>query len=108
MAIPTPPNNGIHNGNINSSSPLTRGASPMNPPNAGIRDGNANNGFMSLAKRAGGIKGSNESLKFKVSDAKMPQPQSALQPGKGMVPVNPFTEKGGMTTPSLKMPDKAK
>lgn len=108
MAIPAPPNNGIRNGNLNSSGPMGRGSSPMNPPNAGIKDGNAKNGFSSLARGASPVAGPNESLKFKVGDAKMPQPQSAMQPGKGAVPVSPFTGAGGMTTPALKMPDKAK
>lgn len=109
MAIPTPPNNSIVNGNPrNGSSPLTRGASPMSPPNAGIKDGNAKNGFSSLARGASPVAGSNESLEFKVSDAKMPQPQSAMQPGKGAIAVGPFTGPNGMTTLSPKMPDKAK
>jgi hypothetical protein len=32
--------------------------------------------------------------RFKIGDARMPQPQSAVEPGKGMVPVNPFQASG--------------
>ena len=49
------------------SFPLGGGASPIDPPNA---------------------------KRFDVGMVQMPQPASAIEPGKGMVPVNPFLPSG--------------
>jgi hypothetical protein len=106
MSMPTPPNETFHNGSPGSSSPQGRGASPVNPPNAGLAGGRPNGSFPQT-KQASPVKGSNDDLKFKISDAKMPQPPSAIQPGVGMVPVNPFTGPGGMTRQSNQVPDRA-
>ncbi len=53
----------------NGSFPLGGGASPINPPNA---------------------------KRFDVGMVQMPQPESAIEPGKGVVSVNPFLP-GGST-----------
>ena len=66
---------------IGSSSGMGRMASPVNPPNA--------------------------SQRFKVEDAKMPQPPSAVAVGKGDIPVNPFNSKG-MPNSSVPMRDSAR
>jgi len=84
---------------------------PANEPSAA---GNrANNGFLSLSREASQVHPSNEARKggdrrggsanlaenpspvlppdhrFKVEEAKMPNPASAVEPGKGAVPVYP-------------------
>lgn len=59
------------------SFPLGGGASPINPPN---------------------------NKRFSVGDVEMPQPASAIEPGKGDVPVNPFLP-GGAVARSLPVSD---
>lgn len=104
-AIPTPPNQTLGSA-VNSSGPQGRSASTVHAPNAMVHDGNANNGFLPMTKQASTVQGSNESFRFNVQDAKMPQPPSVLQPGPGAIPVNPFMGANG-TTSSLRIPDKA-
>lgn len=105
--FPTLPNQALHNGSPGSSSSLGRQASSVKAPNASIHNGDPGNGFMPLTKGASTVRGSNDSLKFDVSQAKMPQPPSVTQPGQGSVPFNPFMGPGGSTT-SVRIPDMAK
>jgi hypothetical protein len=106
-SIVNPPNEHIKDGNYRGSAPLGKSASPVNPPNAGIKDGDPDNGFLPLTHGASPMNPPNDSvLRFDVSKAKMPQPPSVEQPGKGAVPVNPFM-KGGGIAPAASLPDSA-
>ena len=105
--IPPIPNQGFSNGSPGSCGPTGRSASPVNPPNAKIHNGDAKNSFSPLGKQASPVEGSNEKLKFNVANAQMPQVPSAMQPGQGAVPVNPFMSGNGVTGPALKIPDSA-
>lgn len=93
--FPPLPNEMLRNGDPGSSSPLGKTAGNVHPPNAMIHAGIPNNGFMPMTKQASQVKGSNEDLKFNVANAKMPQPPSVVDPGKGAIPVNPFQSSGG-------------
>jgi hypothetical protein len=78
----------------NSYMPLARGASPVHPPNnvAGDRKG----GSASLAGMASPINPPNN-VTFDDGDRGMtPMVGSAVEPGKGSVPVNPFLSSGGI------------
>ncbi len=61
--------------------PLTGGASPVDPPNA---------------------------KRFDVGMVKMPQPESAIQPGVGTVPVNPFLPGGAAARVAGQVADEAR
>jgi hypothetical protein len=63
------------------SFPLGGGASPVNPPNA---------------------------KRFDVGMVKMPQPESAIEPGKGVVPVNPFLPSGSIAMIGAAISDEAR
>lgn len=68
-----------------------------NAPNIGLRG--ANVGHSSQPSKGpsytdGRIAGSNPTNRFAVADSKMPQPPSAVAPGKGAVPVNPWDTNG--------------
>jgi hypothetical protein len=65
----------------NGSFPLGGGASPINPPNA---------------------------KRFDVGMVKMPQPESAIEPGKGLVPVNPFLPSGSIAMIGGQISDEAR
>jgi hypothetical protein len=65
----------------NSSFPLGGGASPINPPNA---------------------------KRFDVGMVKMPQPESAIEPGMGLVPVNPFLPSGSIAMIGGQISDEAR
>jgi hypothetical protein len=45
--------------------------------------------------------------RFNVENAQMPQPQSAIEPGRGDVPIYPVNAKG-LPNPTLREPDTAK
>lgn len=105
--LPTIPNSTFHNGSPGSSGTTARSASPVKGSNDRFANGDANNGFLPLGRQASPVKGSNEQFKFNVSNAQMPQPDSALQPGQGAVPVNPFTGGNGVTGPALRIGDSA-
>jgi hypothetical protein len=64
----------------NGSFPLDGGASPMTPPNA---------------------------KRFDVGMVQMPQPESAIEPGLGVVPVNPFLPGGSAAVIGYRVPEKA-
>ena len=99
--MPTIPNTLFSHGDPGSCGPMGRSASPVHSPNAMFRGGDAGNGFMPLTKSASPVHGSNEAFKFNVANAQMPQPESAMQPGQGDVPINPFRSGNGVTGPAL-------
>jgi hypothetical protein len=91
--IVTPPNEWLKNGDTNNGTvPLTREAGDCRPPNPMFRDGDPGNGSVSLARQGSPVQPPNH--RFNVSNAAMTQPPSAQQPGKGNVPVEPFTPAG--------------
>ena len=63
------------------SFPLGGGASPINPPNA---------------------------KRFDVGMVEMPQPASAIEPGKGAIPVNPFLPGGSPAMIGARIADEAR
>jgi hypothetical protein len=101
-----------------AKSPMPGGArrSHVTPPNeAGAGGNRANNGYLPLAGAKGSVRPLNHGgdrrngsaplggmaspvhlydHRFDVSKAKMPQPPSAIEPGKGAVPVNPWDAEG--------------
>jgi hypothetical protein len=71
--------------------PLGGGGSPISPNE--MKDGDRRaNGSGSLTGGAPMVKPPDH--RFNVSQAQMPQPPSAVEPGKGAIPVNPFLPGG--------------
>jgi hypothetical protein len=103
--IPPLPNSQFSNGDTGSCGPMGRSASTVKGSNDRFMNGAANNGFIPLTKSASPVHGSNEQFKFNVSNAQMPQPPSALQPGQGAVPVRPFSSGNGVTGPVIGVVD---
>jgi hypothetical protein len=103
------PNNGEFSTNRanNGFLPLTKGASPVNPPNnaAGDRRG----GSSSLAGAASPVNPPNDG-RFANGDKGTSGPASAnpsaMEPGRGAVPVNPFLVSGGIM-PATRQADSA-
>jgi hypothetical protein len=84
--------------------PLTESASPVNPPNDAARD--RRGGSANLAGGMSPINPPNLS-KFRDGDKGMtPVPGSAVEPGKGAIPVNPFGVGGGIV-PARRQADDA-
>ena len=79
------------NGANNSYLPLSREAGGVKPSNHGA-DGDRRGGSMPLAAQPSPVRPPNH--RFEVGMAKMPQPRSAIEPGKGAVPVNPWNDSG--------------
>ena len=75
----------------NSFASLAGGASTVHPANMGM-GGDRRNGSFPLSGGAPAIQRNME--RFDVSQVQMPQPASAIEPGKGQVPVNPFMPSG--------------
>jgi hypothetical protein len=94
----TAPGNRAQNGYL----PLARDANTMDPPNESVRDRRA--GSADLAEIASPVHPPNH--RFAVGMSKMPQPPSAVEPGKGSVPVNPWDVRGNpaRATPERDMP----
>jgi hypothetical protein len=74
-------------GRANGFLPLGGGASTVSPPNQGA-GGDHRGGSAPLGGQASTVTPPNH--RFAVGDVKMPQPASAIEPGRGAVPVNPF------------------
>ena len=95
---------------------VERGA--IKAPNNVMPGNHAANGYLPLGGQAGAVHGSNARFmdgdkgmsmpagksaspvarngdRFDVSNAQMPQPPSAIQPGHGQIPVNPFQAVSG-------------
>lgn len=85
-----PPSNEIPGGNRanNGFLPLTRLSSPALPLNRGDRK----NGSASLAGMPSPVHLPDQ--RFDVRRAKMPQPPSAIEPGKGAIPISPWDDQG--------------
>ncbi len=76
----------------NGFMPLAESASPVHPSNETRKGGDRRGGTASLTEQASPVKTPDH--RFNVEDAKMPQPPSAFEPGKGAIPVNPFMPGG--------------
>jgi hypothetical protein len=72
--------------------PLGGGGSTVRPSNEMGAGGDRRNGSFPLT--AGGERITPPNHRFEVGMVKMPQPESAIEPGKGTVPVNPFLPGG--------------
>ena len=83
----------------NSYLPLDRKAGGVAPSKYGA-DGDRRGGSADLAGQASPVTPPNH--RFDVGMAKMPQPPSAIEPGKGAVPVTPWTDTG---QPSRAIPE---
>ena len=71
---------------------LGGGASTVHPSNEQTARGDKRMGSFPLSESMGAVRPPNH--EFQVGMAKMPQPNSAIEPGKGAVPVNPFSPDG--------------
>jgi hypothetical protein len=83
-----------------------------NVPNQGVwktRDGKENNGYLPMTRTAGNVRPSNDST-LRDGDKGTSGPASAnpsaVMPGQGAVPVNPFLVSGGLV-PSRPIADEA-
>jgi hypothetical protein len=114
-----------------AKSPTPGGVRPgvVTPPNVmGAGGSRANNGYLPLAgakgpalplNHGGGRRNGSAPLggmaspvhlpdnRFDVGKAKMPQPPSAIEPGKGAIPVNPW-DAAGQPSRALTQPDSEK
>ncbi len=88
-----PPNqpSAAGNGANNSYLPLSRGTGGVKPSNYGA-GGDRRDGSMPLNALPSPVQPPNH--RFDVGMAKMPQPPSVIEPGKGAVPVNPWNDSG--------------
>ncbi len=85
--------------------PLAGGASTVHPANEARVGGDRRSGSFPLSESMGAVQPPNH--RFDVGMVKMPQPESAIEPGRGDVPVNPFLP-GGAAARSLPISDMAK
>jgi hypothetical protein len=90
-------------GRSNGFLPLGGGAGAVSGPNQ-THSGDRRGGTAPLGGQAGTIHPPDH--RFNVDQAQMPQPPSAVEPGKGAVPVNPFQTGPGAakTMPIADMP----
>jgi hypothetical protein len=83
--------------------PLAHEASSVNPPNHGP-GGDHKGGSYPLGGMASPVQPPNH--KFAVGSSKMPQPPSAVEPGRGAIPVEPFGQSGqprlAMSVPDMR------
>ena len=98
--MPGPAGNMKNNGFLG----LGGGAGSVNPPNTGA-GGDHRAGSFPLGGSGSPVNPPNN-RRFSVGDVEMPQPASAIEPGKGAVPVNPFLP-GGAVAHSLPVADMA-
>jgi hypothetical protein len=89
----------------NGFMPLSGSAATVHPANMAAGGDRRANGSVSLSGGAPTINPPNH--KFEAGMVKMPQPESAIEPGRGTVPVNPFVA-GGAAARSLPVADMAK
>lgn len=87
-----PPNGAGPGGNLANSGylPLVGSAGPL--PAAGLAVGDRRSGSFPLGRRASPVHIPGQ--RFDVETAKMPQPASAIEPGRGVIPVNPWNAAG--------------
>jgi hypothetical protein len=91
------------NGANNSYLPLTRVAGGVEPSNYGA-GGDRRGGSMPLGALPSPVQPPNH--RFDVGMAKMPQPPSVVEPGKGAVPVDPWND-SGLPNRAIPEPDTA-
>ena len=103
-----PPNKpgAVGNGATNSYQLLVHKAAGVVPSNHGT--GGERGGSADLTRQASPVTPPNH--RFDVGMAKMPQPPSAIEPGKGAVPVTPWTDTGqpNRAIPEPDMPRQAR
>jgi hypothetical protein len=80
-------------GRMNGFLPLGGGAPTVHPANVMSAGSDKRNGSFPLGGSASPINPPN-AKRFDVGMVQMPQPASAIEPGKGVVPVNPFLPSG--------------
>jgi len=105
--IVKPPNEGLFktNDKANGYMPLAGGASTTHPPNQHLRDGDPGSSA-NLARQASTVRPPNEALKDGDPGFSMPwTPPGVVEPGKGAVPVNPFTPGGPGLSRSMPVSD---
>ena len=82
-----PPNDSLQGLARTRSASPAGSASPVNPPNGALRDGDPSSyGGRGYTKGPSPINLPDH--RFNVSQAKMPQPPAAAQPGQGNIPVD--------------------
>lgn len=86
--------------------PLSGGAATVHPANMPGAIGDRRGGSASLAGMAPAIQRAND--RFNVDQVQMAQPASAIEPGKGAIPVNPFLPGGAIARISGYEADEAK
>jgi hypothetical protein len=79
-------------GNRASNGYLSLAGSPGPIPSTGLSGGDRRNGSSSLGGMISPVHP--PANRFDVEKAKMPQPPSATEPGKGSIPVNPWNDSG--------------
>jgi hypothetical protein len=72
--------------------PLSRESSQVHPPNEAHKGGCCRGGSANLAKNTSPVHPPDH--RFKIEEARMPNPPSAFEPGKGAIPVNPSVPGG--------------
>jgi hypothetical protein len=92
-------------GRNNGFLPLGGGAATVRPSNQGP-GGDRRGGSFPLGATGERITPPNH--KFDVGMVKMPQPESAIEPGKGVVPVNPFLPSGSIAMIGAAISDEAR
>jgi hypothetical protein len=101
------PPNETHKGDrrANGYLPLAGGAPTVHDPNAHLHNGDR--GMSAPMTTEHGVVQRPDHT-FNVNQVKMPQPASAVQPGHGAIPVNPFQVPGGPMGNAAVLRDSAK
>lgn len=94
------------NRKANGFLPLTGGPSAVHPANEPGARGDRRGGSADLRPLASPVRVPDH--RFNVDDAKMPQPPSAVEPGRGAVPVIPFIPGGEGINRTFPVADMAK
>jgi hypothetical protein len=77
----------------------------LRSPNSALQAGDPG-GSANLTRHASAVAPINQ--RFNVDHARMPQPQSAIEPGRGDIPINPFLASGPGIARAKSIPDDAK
>ncbi len=86
--------------------PLTGSPATVHPSNEPGARGDRRGGTADLTPHSSPVRVPDH--RFNVENAKMPQPPSAVEPGKGAVPVNPFVPGGQGVNRAYPVADMAK